>query len=845
MAKIQIRRGTTAEWAAVNPVLSSGELGLDITLGGLKFGNGVLDWASLPFGDAATVLVNSATATSEAIQSTNMVADPHGKNAASFGLNNGSGNVAALTTTIVSGKRRIVWGANALSASGPNAMPILIPGNFQVGETYTISMLAKSSRDNNLQLGWYIKNAANASVGGGGSGNNTMLSGVERRLSYTGNVTATGTSLYFYLYYNASNGGTYPLAGDWLEIDEIMAKKSNTSDTFYDGNTAPVGNTSYRWAGVPNASSSYQVLNSTNMIRRGPAGTFESASPVNVADVATKGYVDTALGRARSNVIAEGAKADADDVGGTDDTFAFQKAMDKAWGTFGLGGTMLIPGNRQYHIQGAVTLRSNVRIIGWGAVIRKYGLTGGYSSFVALSGTAKGYGSSITNVLFEGLSFRGRFSGIGTGNGNAITMHHAQGVTFRKCNWSETNISGHALDLMGCNGIIVDDCTFKGYNPGTGSNKEYTEAIQLDYSMSGGGGTDDAASYDGLPSINVTVQNSKFLPQTIGGVTYPAPNPIGSHNRVQTQWIENIRFINNYVEGCVQHTSTDTFAVLLKGWIHFLSARNIFIMGNTFKNVPGRTSKVFQAYAITSGTTLSGVSTGAAATSMTPMAMQNLFFEHNTLIGFDSDTNEALVECLGTTTQQCRNIQINRNTVRDSFSTPGVTGDKGSDFIYLNDTTGATVEGNHLTDARTLIYGYKVRRLVIRGGSLVNMGAHLGRFSTCEHITIDTVDVDGHGGGWYFYNNCSGIDISGGAITGGRADSLLPKHITFSAATDWSVHDIRIPFDAANSYTCAINAYSTSPKGRVKECVGIGWANDAAFVSIGTGSTPIFSGNTY
>lgn len=46
---IQIRRGTSAEWAATNPVLALGEWGLDTTLAKVKIGNGTSTWSALLF----------------------------------------------------------------------------------------------------------------------------------------------------------------------------------------------------------------------------------------------------------------------------------------------------------------------------------------------------------------------------------------------------------------------------------------------------------------------------------------------------------------------------------------------------------------------------------------------------------------------------------------------------------------------------------------------------------------------------------------------------------------------------------------------------------------------------
>lgn len=47
--RIQLRRGTAAEWTAANPVLAQGEPGIESDTGKQKFGNGVTAWASLPY----------------------------------------------------------------------------------------------------------------------------------------------------------------------------------------------------------------------------------------------------------------------------------------------------------------------------------------------------------------------------------------------------------------------------------------------------------------------------------------------------------------------------------------------------------------------------------------------------------------------------------------------------------------------------------------------------------------------------------------------------------------------------------------------------------------------------
>ena len=44
----QLRRGTSAEWAAANPVLAAGEPGVDTTTGEQRVGNGASTWSALP-----------------------------------------------------------------------------------------------------------------------------------------------------------------------------------------------------------------------------------------------------------------------------------------------------------------------------------------------------------------------------------------------------------------------------------------------------------------------------------------------------------------------------------------------------------------------------------------------------------------------------------------------------------------------------------------------------------------------------------------------------------------------------------------------------------------------------
>jgi hypothetical protein len=65
---IQIRRGTTAEWAEANPILAQGELGLDITQNKFKIGTGLTSWNYLNYGaDSVSYATAAGYATSSGI----------------------------------------------------------------------------------------------------------------------------------------------------------------------------------------------------------------------------------------------------------------------------------------------------------------------------------------------------------------------------------------------------------------------------------------------------------------------------------------------------------------------------------------------------------------------------------------------------------------------------------------------------------------------------------------------------------------------------------------------------------------------------------------------------------
>lgn len=58
--RIQVRRGTAAQWAAISPILAAGEMGLESDTNYIKFGDGETVWNDLPYaGDNLAQLQSS------------------------------------------------------------------------------------------------------------------------------------------------------------------------------------------------------------------------------------------------------------------------------------------------------------------------------------------------------------------------------------------------------------------------------------------------------------------------------------------------------------------------------------------------------------------------------------------------------------------------------------------------------------------------------------------------------------------------------------------------------------------------------------------------------------------
>ncbi|MXG89901.1 hypothetical protein [Nocardioides flavescens] len=210
MTTIKLRRGTTAQWQASNPVLAAGEPAFDITTGFIKMGDGETAWADLPsflHEDAVAALIADSTTPTTVLRTGRSA--PTSVTARALGRAINTGDTAALQTTRTShtfvedavGLRVLVTGWGNGEGAQPGDLTVraaleyagvVTPFTFDGQQATTI---APGSHRVSDPLGVFVTAGstgflrAERSVAGGGS----VLSTAALRASL-GEGTATSTS---------------------------------------------------------------------------------------------------------------------------------------------------------------------------------------------------------------------------------------------------------------------------------------------------------------------------------------------------------------------------------------------------------------------------------------------------------------------------------------------------------------------------------------------------------------------------------------------------------------------------------------------------------------------------
>ncbi|MER2060980.1 MAG: hypothetical protein ABTA16_19370, partial [Niallia sp.] len=439
--------------------------------------------------------------------------------------------------------------------------------------------------------------------------------------------------------------------------------------------------------------------------------------------------------------------------------------------------------------------------------------------FQALSGTSKGYGSGGRNIIISGGNMKGDLD-----NGISITnsFHHVTELTIKNMNIEHAVYKGHFADLMACENVLIDNCTFKGFK--LSSDRAYTECIQIDNSSyPGAGGADNVLSYDGLPTHDVTIHNCEFLPiyNENGTIRYHAPNITGSHGQIRGLPPYNITIDNNVVKGGAPiFSDADAYRT---GWIHFRGGYNISITRNKFYNLNSIVSKVINFYRTAWGYEVTDLDNdNSPSVQGIPNECYNIKVESNYFEGFNFPYVTSICAFTGyvynNEDYKIKDVSITGNTYKNCFDISQIGEKVSGDLNYLSYVSRLTMRQNGVEGARRLAYLNYVDNFSISDNPINK--AYYVPFSIQNSTsgTISNGTIDNSISGVILGGNCRNINISNMQInnplpTGNAYDSVLID--VTGNATNCSVTNNTL--DGDNKVDIGIRAKSTTGVGFIKD----------------------------
>ena len=236
------------------------------------------------------------------------------------------------------------------------------------------------------------------------------------------------------------------------------------------------------------------------------------------------------------NVKDFGAQGD----GTTDDTAAIMRAMQFAYRH--PKSTVFFP-RGEYLKSDAICLPSQVTLASLGATIKN--VPGNTSRWIT---TGLGFEEaaliaydSLSDISIEGFIFQG--------NGETLTASvsagYCTGVTIRNCVFRDIG-TFHAVEIMSCKNVLIEDCRFEGFVEGSGTN--YAEAIQFDASyVSEDTPPGPRGSGNGLPTRHAIIRNCTFTKSETNGYFMTG---VGSHWAVAEGKIQDVTVENCYFDHC-------------------------------------------------------------------------------------------------------------------------------------------------------------------------------------------------------------------------------------------------------------------------------------------------------
>lgn len=467
-----------------------------------------------------------------------------------------------------------------------------------------------------------------------------------------------------------------------------------------------------------------------------------------VGDYATSSSVasiETALGLVTVNVMGHGAVAD----GVTDDSAAFSSALS-VLASSGGGRLVVPPRVFALSVATAPVLTSNTEVVAYGATFRKIDSSTIRAVFVANTPEGQaGYGGGLRNFTWRGGRFEADFA-------NAVTacpfgLHHAQHCVFEDITFYGTQGgTGHTFDLGAADDVVIRNCWFVGQNI-DGSSRQ-AEAVNVDGSYNGTLSSGEAKTgFSGLLSKNVTVEKCHFVPYTQGAITYPAPNPMGTHFVAEGKHYENIRFLDNVVINPRANPAASTADGSADDWyagaVHMPCVDGLYFSGNKFQMTEGYQTRALTVMSVASGVLASSDPSSTPATKgafATPVASKNIWITDNVIEGFNSaDGSLDSIYVKGVAGGYVDGVHITGNTLGRGYSSGASSNGAAVLFTYVNN---AVMANNTVKDYYRGLYGTSSNRVTISNNQLIGCTYRPILFTACVNFSMSNNLIQGCSG---------------------------------------------------------------------------------------------------
>ena len=206
----------------------------------------------------------------------------------------------------------------------------------------------------------------------------------------------------------------------------------------------------------------------------------------------------------------------------------------------------------------------------------------------------KNYGNnhdiSINGGTWWGPYTNGKL-GNSKGAGTLLGLSHCRNVKLSNMT-AYCGTNGHAIELIACTDVTVDNCTLENYNAKVGKSS-VEEPLQIDLATPKNAPNINHAEWDGLPCRNVTVQNCNLTGNR--GLCVNQDNKHAKYRKAKN-FHSNIVIQNNTVTGLQAEA------------IVVFNAKNVSIKGNKCYNKSKRSKKDSYSVGINVQITGSGVS---------------------------------------------------------------------------------------------------------------------------------------------------------------------------------------------------------------------------------------------